>query len=107
MSEPFGYRFDAESISADLRGITLVVVEFLEKSPVLEDYDFKPWSAELTEQVNERLATYRHDGKSTGAKKPVIEAAISQEDVDVDTDEYEEKVDTKSEDDDFLEGIDL
>lgn len=83
------------------------IVEFIEKSPVLEDYDFKPWSAELTEQVNERLATYRHDGKSTGAKKPVIEAAISQEDVDVDTDEYEEKVDTKSEDDDFLEGIDL
>lgn len=83
------------------------IVEFLEKSPVLEDYDFKPWSAELTEQVNERLATYRHGGKSTGAKKPVIEAAISQEDDDADTDEYEEKADTKSEDDDFLEGIDL
>lgn len=79
------------------------IVEFLEKSPVLEDYDFKPWSAELTEQVNERLATYRHDGKSTGVKKAVLEAAISQED----TDEYEEKVDTKFEDDNFLEGIDL
>lgn len=83
------------------------IVEFLEKSPVLEDYDFKPWSAELTEQVNERLATYRHDGKSTGAKKPVIEAAISQEYSDAVANEYEEKVGTKSENDDFLEGIDL
>lgn len=78
------------------------IFEFLKTSPDLSDYDFKPWSAELTEQVNERLATFRNAG---GVKrKPVVETAISQEDEDT----YVESETYKSDDDDdFLEGIDL
>lgn len=90
------------------------IVDYLETSPDLSEYEFKPWSAELREQVDERLRTFKSGGRSsvpTAAAAPtkntVVEKAISQ-----DTYEEEDAVEEKSSksdsfDDDFLAGIDL
>ena len=87
------------------------IVEYLETSPDLSEYDFKPWSAELREQVDERLRTFKSGGRSSipaaPTKNTVVEKAISQ-DAYEEEDVVEEKP-SKSDsfDDDFLAGIDL
>ena len=74
------------------------IIAYLEDSPELENYNFKPWTAEQIDQVNERLETFRNNGNAP-KRKTVIEHAISQDD-DIDVSE------NKS-DEEFLEGIDL
>lgn len=76
------------------------IVNYLETSPELEKYDYKPWTAELTEQVNERLNTY----KSGRQSKSVVEKAMKQETIDSYDDEDNG---TSNEDEDFLAGINL
>lgn len=76
------------------------IVEYLKESPELENYGFKHWSAELTEQVNERLRTYKSDAKSPAT----VEHAVSQ---DEDDDYLVPKKKSSSTDDEFLDGIDL
>ncbi len=94
------------------------IVKYLQGSPELEEYDFKPWTAELTEQINERLSTYKK-----GVKMNLVETAISQEDEEdepvkevkksfsenmnmSDDDDFSDKI-SSDDDDDFLAGIDL
>jgi len=90
------------------------IIEYLKTSPDLNEYEFKPWSAELREQVDERLKTYKNNGNSfvqnassAPKKNTIVEKAISQNDYE--EEELEEKP-SKSDsfsDDDFLAGIDL
>jgi len=78
------------------------IVAYLQDSPNLEDYEFKPWDDSTAKAVNERLSTFKK-----GSNKPsIVEHAIAQDE----EDEKEEPVYTKSsddDDDDFLDGIDL
>lgn len=88
-----------------------------ENAPDLDNYTFKPWSAELTEQVNERLRTFGKNGKavgtSTAAPKSAVEAAMKQEEEeDVDKMMEDNDVDgipysDSGDDDDLLAGIDI
>lgn len=90
------------------------IIEYLKTSPDLNEYEFKPWGAELREQVDERLRTYKNDGNSfvqsassAPKKNTIIEKAISQNDYeDEELEEKPSKSDSFS-DDDFLAGIDL
>ena len=90
------------------------IIEYLKTSPDLNEYDFKPWTAELKEQVEERLKTYRSDSRSSMPSAPaapkkntIVEKAITQETYEEEeVDEQSPKSDSFS-DDDFLAGIDL
>lgn len=85
-----------------------VLETFFSNIPNLDDYNFKPWTAELTEQVNERLNTYRKDSSipskpSYGNPKSVVEQAIKQDDEPSDDIPFGDSGD----DDDLLAGIDI
>jgi len=103
--------------SADMKRLEALY----EDAPSLDDYNFKPWSAELTEQVYERLRTFGKTGGAIGgtkhnAPKSAVEAAMAQEkepEVDVDEDdgggrdEDEIPYSDSGDDDDLLAGIDI
>ena len=75
------------------------IVEYLETSPELENYEFKHWDAETEEAVRARLETYK---KGTVSR---VERAISQDDDDEPVTDVLSK--SADDDDDFLDGIDL
>ena len=93
---------DGKSISEDKDATR--VLEYFKNAPSLDDYKFKPWSAELTEKVNKNLATY-----TKGFVPTAIENAMKQEndDEDVRTPVQTTSYNTEEEDDDFLEGINI
>lgn len=74
------------------------IIAYLEDSPELENYEFKPWDASTLDAVNERLKTYKNGSN----RSAIVERAITQEEDDEPV--YEKSSD---EDDDFLDGIDL
>lgn len=84
--------------------------EFFSAAPSLDSYEFVPWTAEQTEQVNERLRTFTNNGGgvvSGSAPKAVVEKAIAQEE------DYPADVEDSipfndgGDDDDLLAGIDI
>lgn len=80
------------------------ILDYFKTAPSLDDYKFKPWTAETIERVNKNLATY-----TKGFTPTVIENAMKQdkdEDVSipVKTTVYNESED---EEDDFLDGINI
>ena len=78
------------------------ILDYFKDAPSLDDYKYKPWSAEITEKVNKNLATY-----TKGFTPTVIENAMKQEkDEDVKT-PVQTTVYNEEDDDDFLEGINI
>ena len=76
------------------------IIKYLQDSPELENYEFKPWDDETEKAVSERLSTF---GRGS-AKPAVVENAMSR---DEDDDDEPVKVVSSDDDDDFLDGIDL
>lgn len=74
------------------------IIAYLEGSPELENYEYKPWDDSTIDAVNERLETY----KNCSNRSAIVEHAIAQEE--------EDRLSYKKssgEDDGFLDGIDL
>lgn len=74
-----------------------------ENAPDLNEYKFKPWTAEITQRVNDNLKTY-----TKGFTPTAIESALQQE---TEPDEVNSPIPTTSfntdDGDDFLDGINL
>lgn len=74
------------------------IIAYLEGSPELENYEYKPWDDSTIDAVNERLETY----KNCSNRSAIVEHAIAQEEEDGPS--YKK---SSGEDDDYLDGIDL
>jgi hypothetical protein len=79
------------------------ILEYFKTAPSLDDYKYKPWTAEMTEKVNKNLSTY-----TKGFTPTVIESAMKQDkDEDVSTPVQTTIYNGEEDEDDFLDGINI
>lgn len=88
-------KIDGKELKKDATGKKLLEKLFAD-IPSLEDYKYKPWSAEMLEQVNERLATFIGGSKTTNLVEKVMSG-----------DEPEEEATDYTSGASLLDGIDL